>query len=260
MTTPALRIAIDASCAMETPMTGVGYAALNLLRALCRSPHGFDLRLFGTPDRSTQNALDDLRPHFSTWYIRQNARQLKYFLWPSLNWPPIEWFCGGVDIAHNLFHQLPAARNARRIVTIHDLSFLFMPEVHTKHNVQKQTRLVRHGARHADAIVAVSEQCRHEIIDTLGVPEDRVYVVRNAVDHTEFAGALDTPRTESLKKQLGLTHEYLIHLGTLEPRKNIPQLLRAYNRLRAKIADCPQLLLVGKRGWLYSKPWLRVRR
>lgn len=245
-----IRIAIDASCAMETPVTGVGYAALYLLRALCRANHGLDLRLFATPDRHSAKALDDLRPCFTSWSTPQRMRQLKYCLWPAVNWPPIEWFCGSVDIAHNLFHQLPAARNARRVVTIHDLSFLRMPEVHTRRNVEKQTRLVRHCARHADAIVAVSEHCRREIIDLLGVAPDKIFVIKNAVDHAEFESPLDTAQLTTLKERLGLKHDYFIHLGTLEPRKNLPRLLRAYNQLRRRQSHCPQLLLVGKRGWL----------
>ena len=247
------RIAIDASCAMESPLTGVGYAALYLVRALCRLDHGFDLRLFATPDRQSVHALDELRPCFTSWSTPINARQLKYFLWPAVNFPPIEWFCGEIDIAHNLFHQLPAARKARRVVTIHDLSFLRMPEVHTRRNVEKQTRLVRHCARYADAIVTVSDHCRGELIDFLGVAPDKVSVVKNAVDHSEFEEPLDTERLAAVKERLGLRQDYFIHLGTLEPRKNIPTLLRAYNRLRRQESNCPQLLLVGKRGWL-SEP------
>ena len=235
---------------MDRPLTGVGYRALHLLRALFTRNDGFDVRLFAARARNTPKSAFPFDHGFTRQTTVPYFRRLKTVLWPSVEWPPIEWFCGDVDLAHGLFHELPAARRALRLVTIHDLSFLLFPETHTKRTVALQTRLVRHCARRADAFVAVSESCKNDLIRTLDVSEDKVFVVPGGVCVEEFQAPVDARTVGALKQRLGLTRDYFIYLGTIEPRKNLARLLEAYARVRNARRDCPQLLLVGKTGWL----------
>ncbi|MFA6245234.1 MAG: glycosyltransferase family 1 protein, partial [Candidatus Hydrogenedentales bacterium] len=157
---------------------------------------------------------------------------------------------GPLDIAHNFSHHAPATRKALRLVTIHDLSFLRHPETHTARTIEVQSRLVRQCARDADAIVAVSRSCKSELVELLGIPQERVHVIPNGVHLDEFIGPLDNAALDELKTRLGITRGYFIQLGTIEPRKNIPRLIEAYTRLREKRHDLPQLVFVGKPGWM----------
>lgn len=230
-------------------MTGVGYAALHQVRALL-ARRSEEVRLFAVRARGGPRTVpEDLLRAASRVTILPRARRLKLLLWSRLEWPPLEWFCGPTDIAHELFHQVPAARRAARVATVHDLSVFRHPETHTPETVRIHTALLRHCATRADAIVAVSDSCRRDLIELLDAAPEKVHVVPNGVCLEEFEDELDTTALDGLKERLGIPRRYLIHLGTVEPRKNLPRLLRAYSRLCERVADCPGLVLVGKIGW-----------
>ena len=243
-----LRIILDLSSALERPRTGVGYVALHQASALAGLDAALDLRVFGTRARGV--ALPpEWRLGFSRSFVVPGARRLKLALWPRCNWPPVEWFCGPADVAHGLFHLLPAASNARRMVTVHDLVVFRHPETHTAETVRIHRRLLLHAARHADALIAVSESCRQDILDVLNVPPEKVFVVPNGVRIGDFEGELDSAALARCRQRLGMQRDYWIFVGTIEPRKNLPRLLAAYRRVADRFPECPDLLLVGRSGW-----------
>jgi glycosyltransferase involved in cell wall biosynthesis len=244
-----INIALDLSCAAEYPVTGVGYAAIYQIQALLRRNSGCDYRVFATGDRRGKAVLRGELPEIERQFVLPYARLLKYALWTRLAWPPVEWITGDVTIAHNLCHQTPATRRALRLVTIHDVSFLRVPETHTKRTVEVQTRLLRQCAREADALIAVSNHCKQELVDAMGLEPDRVYVVPNGVRLEEFETPFDDRAHGALKARLGITGEYFIQLGTLEPRKNVERLIEAFRQVRRQRSGVPQLVLAGKLGW-----------
>lgn len=246
---PSIRVALEMSCALEPPLTGVGHAALAQAQALSALDDAPELRLFATPGPGGTLPLPGLGNAFTRSTLVPKGRRIKNALWCRVNFPPIEWFTGAVDVAHGLFHLLPAARKAKRVVTIHDISFLRMPEVHTAFTRKAHVPFVTHAVKNADAVVCVSGHCRDELVALLGADPARLFVVHQGIDTAEFDTPLDEARLETLKQELGLTRVYFIHIGTIEPRKNLPRLLRAYKAL-AHEDGAPQLLLVGKPGWL----------
>ncbi len=243
-----IRIALDLSSALEKPLTGVGYVALYQAHALIDLDAPLELRVFGTRARGVA-VPDELRAGLALGCVLPNARRLKLALWSRWNWPPVEWFCGTVDIAHGLFHLLPAAKSAKRIVTIHDLAVYRYPETHTASTVRIHQRLLAHAARYADALVAVSESCRQDILEFLNVSPEKVFVVPNGVRTQDFDGVFDADALARLRGQIGLPENYWICIGTIEPRKNLRRLLQAYRRIAEGHPECPGLLLVGRRGW-----------
>ncbi len=243
------KIALDLSCAAEFPITGIGYTALYQVKALLAQSATFDFRVFATGDRQGKEILHRELNTSPRPVVLHYARLLKYGLWTRFNWPPIEWFTGAVQIAHNLAHQTPATRNAARLVTIHDLSFLRVPETHTERTVEIQSRLLRQCARDADGLIAVSQHCKRELMALLNVPPERIHVILNGVNLEEFDVPFDTEAFTALRSRLGITRDYLIHLGTIEPRKNVPRLLDAYTRVKKQLGEAPQLVFIGKRGW-----------
>ena len=254
-----ISIALDLSCVTDAQLTGIGYAALYQLRALFARNEPFEYRAVATCPRGGRRDLGDLEQHLAGKTILPHAGLIRYYLWGWLDWPPIEYFCGSAAIAHNFSHQVPATRHATRLVTVHDLSFLRVPETHTRRAIAIQSALMRQTVDRADVLVAVSQSCKDELIDLYGVAADRVVLVPNGVELSEFHATPEPEALDTLKKREGVTRDYFIHLGTLEPRKNIPRLVQAYDRVRQRYADCPQLVLVGKHGWK-SEPSLEAMR
>lgn len=249
MTDHKTKVALDLSCAAEFPITGIGYAALYQVRALLTRSTRFEFRVFATGDRQGKEVLRRELDTPSPPTILPYARLLKYNLWTRYSWPPIEWFTGAVQIAHNFCHQTPATRSAVRLVTIHDLSFLRVPETHTERTFVVQSRLLRQCAREADGLIAVSQHCKSELMALLDVAPDRIHVVPNGVNLEEFDVPFDTEAFTAVKSRLGITREYFIQLGTIEPRKNILRLLDAHQRVKERLGEAPQLVLVGRAGW-----------
>lgn len=258
MTLRLLKIALDVTCLTDPCPTGVSLAALYQLQALFARQDGFDFRLFAARGRRWSGHLYGLEAACSRTVILPFARSLRLFLWQRMNWPPIEWFCGEVDIAHEFFHQAPAARRAIRLVTIHDLSFYRRPDTHTPATVKTQDALMQRCVQHAHYLVAVSESCKQDLMELLRVPAERVFVAPDGVDMQEFSGPVDGDALAELKKRLHIDRPYYIHVGTVEPRKNIARLLTAYSHLAEQRPDCPQLVLVGKPGWLCEPILARI--
>ena len=245
---------------MARPLTGVGYYTLSLFEALTASRDVFDVRIFASSARPTRDLFETLARHGSRVTTLPWPTRLKNRMWTSLEWPPIEWFTGAVDIAHGAFHLLPPSKRARRIVTIFDLSNLRYPEMHRAESFAIHAPLLRHAAAKADMIIAISESCKRDIIDFLGASPERVKVVYGGIDVEEFSVPLDTELLATIKKRFKISAEYFIHLGTLEPRKNLSRLLEAYARLRKRGEDCPQIVLAGQKGWMYEDVFETISR
>ena len=256
----AIKIGMDVSCLIPQPLTGVGYYTYHLLQALLAPERGLDVRLFASMARGKPTAIQRLAATCSRTRVTRFPARLKNRMWTSIEWPPIEWFTGAVDIAHGAFHLLPAAKRARRVVTVFDLSGLRYPDSRSADNLRLHVALLKHAVAHADAIIAISQSCKTDLIELLDAPEARVHVVYGGVVLEEFDGAVDEDALAALKNRFGLTGDYLIHLGTLEPRKNLPRLLEAYAQVREGRVDCPKLVLAGRRGWMFDDVFATIER
>lgn len=152
--------------------------------------------------------------------------------WHRLEWPPVEWFAGPVDIAQSMHPLLLPSRGAQ-FVTIHDLYFLDHPE-QTRAEIRRDyPALVGSHARRAAGVVVPSEHTRRMVAARLDVPEARMIVCS--------PGAPDwSPRPGSPPAGP------ILFVGTIEPRKNIPGLLRAYAALVRADPGAPPLILAGR--------------
>jgi glycosyltransferase involved in cell wall biosynthesis len=154
--------------------------------------------------------------------------------WHRLRWPPIEALAGGeYDVAHSPHPLLLPSRSAAQVVTIHDLHFLTHPERTTGEIRRDYSALAHAHARRADRIIVVSRFVAGEVQRVLGVAGDRISICPNG-------GPLWKTPPAALH-----SHGYLLFMGTIEPRKNVGGLLKAYARLRARRADAPRLVIAG---------------
>jgi glycosyltransferase involved in cell wall biosynthesis len=108
--------------------------------------------------------------------------------------------------------------------------------------------LIPRGARHARAIIAVSATTKRDLVRTLNVPEAKVHVVYEAAA-PQFRPLAHDSALESVRGKYGLPPSFILYVGTIEPRKNLMRLLRAFNLVRQQGFDSHVLALVGSRGW-----------
>ncbi|MFL6334375.1 MAG: glycosyltransferase family 4 protein [Pyrinomonadaceae bacterium] len=157
-----------------------------------------------------------------------------------------------VDLLHVQYTAPPLAP-CPVVATIHDLSFEHLPETF-KLRSRVQLRLtVRATARRAAHVIAPSEHTRRDLVETYGLDPARVTAIPLAVA-PHFRPVADAGEVERVKKQHGIAGEYVLAVGSIQPRKNLARLVRAYSALRRGRgrSNLPQLVLVGKQAWLYG--------
>ena len=153
-----------------------------------------------------------------------------------------------IDVFHGTNYCVPVFSPCPTVVTIHDLSLLAHSSTHESANVARGKRRMPIMARRASRIIAPSEWTKKEIIKYLGARPDKVRVIyeaaREKMKPLPAEGCLDVLEKHHIRQP------YLLYVGTIEPRKNLLTLIRAYDELLRTTAYRPQLVLCGGRGWL----------
>ncbi len=157
--------------------------------------------------------------------------------------PPVELFTGPLDVYHGTNCFAAPTRRARKVVTVHDLTPLLFPQWHTR-EVQGYAHELRRTIHQPDLIVADSEATRRDLERHLGVAPERVRVVPLAAG-SHFHPP-DPATLPDILARHGIQRPYVLHTGTLEPRKNLVRLLNAF----ARTTRDHDLVLVGTKGWL----------
>ncbi len=152
---------------------------------------------------------------------------------------------------HDLFHATsylgPARRSEPLVLTVHDLALARCPQWGTN-SLQRVVARAIEQISGADRIIADSEATRRDVVELCGVPAERVHVTHLGVD--DAFRPLDPARCRAeLEKRLGTSGPFVLHVGTLEPRKNLPRLITAFTRARQLAGTGHTLLLAGETGW-----------
>ena len=224
-----MRILLDYRPALRH-RTGVGEFAHHLAAALLARLDPADrLVLFSSSwkDRLPPDAL----PGTGRVDARIPVRVLN-FAWHRLEWPPVEWLSGAVDVTHSQHVLMMPSRAAARVVTIHDLYFLDNPAGTSAEIRRDYARLAADHARRADAVVVSSGYTRTAVIERLGVDAARVVLCP--------PGAPDWPPRPTPR-----VAGPILFIGTIEPRKNLKGLLEAYGRLVDANPSVPELVVAG---------------
>lgn len=163
------------------------------------------------------------------------------------------------DRVHGLVNVLPLATKLPGVVTVHDLSFVRMPEKFPPAKRFYLTRLCAASVAKARRVIAVSRQTADDLTCFFGVDAGKIEVVYNGVA-AQFRPdpALDV---DAFRRSLGLPDRFLLYLGTLEPRKNLARLVDGYARWRETDPQAGDvaLVLAGGKGWYYDEIFRRVR-
>jgi glycosyltransferase involved in cell wall biosynthesis len=153
------------------------------------------------------------------------------------------------DVAHFTNGMVPLASPVPTVVTIHDMSLTMYPRYHPARRVVLNRPLVDLAARRADAIITVSQSAKRDIMRVYGLPSDRVHVVHEAAAPS-FRQIQDVGALDRVRRQYALPDRFILYVGTIEPRKNLPKLIEGFAR-RHRSGDLPhRLVCVGPYGWL----------
>lgn len=226
---------------------GIGRYSRNLLAAFARrAPPGIQwtlLRLATFPPADPQL----LPPHDEIRVARPRRPELAMLALDALMLP-FELF-GGANVYHSVQLGLPAARRMRAVLTIHDLAPLRWPGHYLRLPHARLGHMWQYAlAQRADAIVAVSEATKRDVVERLRIPSERVRVIPEAVDADLRPPPRDTAQA-LVRDRFGVPSRYVLYVGQFDPRKNMDGLLAAFARAADDDPDL-RLVIAGDLGKL----------
>ena len=237
-----MRIGIDARLAYYQREGGIAQYTLRLSRALLQlnSPDQFVIwfqRQDRPPREFVQNGHACVRrlitpPHhpYEQWTL------------------PLELLPQRLDVLHSPDFIPPFRRNCASVITVHDLAFMHFPRLLTRESAAYYGQIER-AVQSAERIIAVSEATARDLTSLLGVRADKLSVIYEAADAL-YQPVADPQAIQPTLAKYGLSPPFILFVGTIEPRKNLSTLLRAFHQLRSRYKASLQLAVVGKRGWL----------
>lgn len=158
-----------------------------------------------------------------------------------------------VDVLHVQFTAPPFCP-CPVVVSIHDLSFEHLPQTFNRRSRTQLRLTVRQSARRAARILSLSEHTRRDIIETYGINPERINAIPLAASE-HFCRVTDKNELQRVRHNYGIDGDYILCVGSIQPRKNLARLVKAYASLRGEfsIDKLPKLVLVGKCAWLYDE-------
>lgn len=244
-----LRVAIDAHMVGEQE-TGNETYIVNLVRGLAAVDHDTSYLLY-SPHPESLDLCGDLPPNFIRRRIRPGASALRIPFGM-----PAQVLADRADILH-VTYVAPPVTSAQVVVTVHDISYLLFPEAFSPRDRRILGTLVPRTMRRAAAVVTVSECSRRDIIEHYGIPEAKIHVTFEAI--APSYRRLPEVEVARVRARYGVAGAYIMALGNLQPRKNLPRLIGAFARLRGSGAYNGQLVLVGKSKWQESAIYAEAR-
>ncbi len=229
--------------------TGVGHYTFELARALASVSSADEFELVSPhPYVAAAEYEHALPPNLRL--TRAEAGRLLRRRWWSLGLP-LYVRRARLDLFHGTNYDVPLWGRCQTIVTVHDLSTLLHPETHEAHLVRRARRRLPLMARGATAIITPSGSVKRETCEHLGVSPGKVFVVPEAA-RSAFQ-PVPREETEEARRRLGVEDEFVLFVGTIEPRKNLLTLARAFDEILRHTPLRPQLVIAGKEGWLTNE-------
>jgi glycosyltransferase involved in cell wall biosynthesis len=241
-----MRIGIDTSALPPHPV-GAGNYIIQLVRALAALETEHRFTIFA--QQRGRELIGELEGQVD-WVIVPNLRPAVRLVWEQARLPALVKR-SAVDLLHSLHYTRPAILPCASVVTFHDMTFFLFPELHTPVKRIFFPLAIRQSARLANALVTISDNTRRDAIRILGIPPERIFSTPLGISE-DFHPIDDPARLEEGRQLYQLPSEFILYVGLIEPRKNVPLLLKAYARL-VEQGNPPPLVLVGRKGWMYDQ-------
>jgi glycosyltransferase involved in cell wall biosynthesis len=241
------------------PASGSGQYLLHLLQALAEVDQQNQYILLGLHPMPQKIRSLTRFPHVVEpvpGFASRNA-SIENLMWEQLTAPSAARKAG-VDLLHTPYFAPPLFPRTPGVITIHDVIPLRLPQYRTDPKMKAYLQLITQAARKATLIITISQHAKHDMIDALKLPAERIRVIYEAAGD-EYRPISDPTVLAEVRARYGLNERYILYLGGLDQRKNVPQLVRAFAHLHRQLGDPDlQLLIAGnpdkQSGSLFPDP------
>lgn len=241
-----MRLGLD-GYPLSEPLTGVGHYTLELARALALAYPADHFELVSP--KPFVDLIHELETIPNLSFVKARSSAIRGHWW-SVGLP-LHARRASFDLFHGTNFELPLWRGRRTVLSIHDLSALVYPELHQPRLVRRARRRLPLAARLAGAIVTPTEAVKLEVCAQFHLKPDKVVAIHEA-PRSSFR-PLPAGETAEVRRRLGVEDDFLLFVGTLEPRKNLLTLLKAFDQVLRHTSLRPQLVIAGGKGWLMDE-------
>ncbi len=247
-----MKIGIDLRVLSRGTRTGVEEYLVNLLAALLPLDQNINYHLFYNAFRKVEFNPSWLKLP-NVWLGDFSIPNRVLFLSTKYQKrPQLDRLLNGVDIYFNPhFFNAPVSKDCQKVVVFHDLSFERYPEYFSWRKRIWQRLLIgaKSEARNADKVIAVSESTKSDLIHFYQIEPEKIKVIYSGVSD-QFSSQQDPGKMEYIKEKYSLPDRFILYFGTIEPRKNLTGLIKAYELLRDRYPI--KLVIAGNKGWLFN--------
>lgn len=235
-------IGVDGNEANVKNRVGTGTYALELLKQFAKEKnHKFLIYLKEKP----QAGLPKETPNFKYFVFGPKKLWTQLALSVQLTIKP------KVDVFFSTAHYGPRFSKVPYVVTIHDLSYLHYPRLFNKDDLLQLTAWSKYSIENSKHIIAPSKSTKEDIVKNYKVPAAKITVTYEGYNKNLFK-PLQKNKIDAILKKYKIKRDYVIFVGTLQPRKNVEKLIEAFAILKGSSLSNLQLVVCGKKGWLYE--------
>lgn len=245
-----MRIGIDVT-ALPTRLFGAGNYIVNLTQTLIQTDRANEYFIFSKPKQielfAGRGGAQIVRVDLPTRFHR--------IAWEQSLFP---WLIRrhALDAVHSPHYTMPVLAGCAKVVTFHDMTFFLHPEAHLYYKLIFFRGMIPISARRADALIAISQNTRRDIEQLLPIDASKVFTIPYGI------APIFRPRSveeqQAALRKYDLPSQFILYVGNLEPRKNLPSLLRAFAQLAQR--GLPHaLVLAGSRGWMDDELFATLR-
>jgi glycosyltransferase involved in cell wall biosynthesis len=252
-----MRIGIDATPIINR--SGTGYYTQKLIEFLGRADSENEYIIFFPRDYEAHLEHSGMFEYPNFREIKLPAQgQVSLSIWKQMILPRQVRRLG-----IELFH-FPAFIASLRIevpfvVTVHDLCFWLFPDAFSRLRQLYYKRIIPRSVRTCDCVIADSESTRKDLLSYLAPVEARVQTIHLGVDPVRFYNITDRAAHGRLREKYNVPEEFILYVGTLEPRKNIVRLVKAFKQGVVDRGSPHHLVVAGRKGWLYDDIFREVK-
>lgn len=219
--------------------TGIGYYTKSLVEELNKLENENEYYTYINEDIKQSLSISNLK----SYEVSSKAKEAIYRHFMMGNIAKKD----KLDLYHGTSFYIPKGIKCKSVVTVHDLSFLKYPETFTKSRILYGKMFIKDSVNRANKVIAVSKSTKNDIVNYYGIDESKVEVVY--LGARDIFSEANQEEIINIKKKFSVDR-YILSVGTLEPRKNLSSLLKAFNRISDKIDKDIKIVFVGKKGWL----------
>lgn len=257
-----MKIAFDAQLLFEKQKTGIGWTADYVIKNIIKECDNneyylnyFSLRSNEEKERLIHTYKElGYKVNKCGWFHNVIYRRI----WNSIPIPYNLFFRQNNQITQFFNYDIPPGVKGKAVTFIYDMVYKAYPHTVNKKTMKMLDYNLKKTCMRADHIITISEFSKREIIKYMKVPSDKISIMPCGVDLSIYHPNYTKKEIDRVKKKYNIENDYMLYLGTLEPRKNIERLVEAYSILKRNMCTPPKLVLAGKKGWLYDTIFKKI--